>query len=202
MLDYIAAMTVLGHILMEGIALSLGLNPSYFADRYTQDPLILFRIFNYPPDTAPLDEKPRWGVGEHTDYGVLTILKQDDSGGLEVQGRSGWMEALPIPGTFVCNLGDMLDRMTGGWYRSTPHRVRNPTGRNRLSCPFFFDPQLLRQSAAHRFEHGSDRRQTRTLGRGERPRILRHLWRVFTGQGLQGFSGAGADGVVRGASER
>ena len=141
-LDYIAAMTALGHILMEGIALSLGLDPSYFADRYTQDPLILFRIFNYPPDTAPLDEKPRWGVGEHTDYGVLTILKQDDSGGLEVKGRSRWMEALPIAGTFVCNLGDMLDRMTGGWYRSTPHRVRNPTGRDRLSCPFFFDPNF------------------------------------------------------------
>ena len=102
----------------------------------------MFRIFNYPPDTAPLDLKPRWGVGEHTDYGVLTILKQDDSGGLEVKGRSGWMEALPIASTFVCNLGDMLDRMTGGWYRSTPHRVRNPTDRDRLSCPFFFDPNF------------------------------------------------------------
>lgn len=141
-LDYIAAMTELGHILMEGIALSLGLDPSYFADRYTQDPLILFRIFNYPPDTAPLGVKPRWGVGEHTDYGVLTILKQDDSRGLEVKGRSRWMEALPIAGTFVCNLGEMLDRMTGGWYRSTPHRVRNPTDRDRLSCPFFFDPNF------------------------------------------------------------
>jgi isopenicillin N synthase-like dioxygenase len=113
-LDYMAAMTVLGHRLMEGIALSLGLEASYFADRYTKDPLVLFRIFRYPCDTRPAENKPRWGVGEHTDYGVLTILKQDDAGGLQVKSRSRWIAAPPIAGTFLCNIGDMLDRMTGG----------------------------------------------------------------------------------------
>jgi isopenicillin N synthase-like dioxygenase len=138
-LDYISAMTALGHALMEGIGLSLGLEASYFHDRYTRDPLILFRIFNYPARQASSTE-PEWGVGEHTDYGLLTILKQDDVGGLQVKGPSGWIDAPPIPEAFVCNIGDMLDRMTGGFYRSTPHRVLNPGGRARLSFPFFFDP--------------------------------------------------------------
>ncbi len=141
-LDYMAAMTALGHRLMEGIALSLGLEAFYFADRYTKDPLILFRIFHYPRDTRPAENKPRWGVGEHTDYGVLTILKQDDTGGLQVKSRSRWIAAPPVAGTFLCNIGDMLDRMTGGRYRSTPHRVSSPTKSDRLSFPFFFDPNF------------------------------------------------------------
>lgn len=140
-LAYLAAMTRLGHTLMGGIALSLGLDESYFADRYTSDPLILFRIFNYPADAAA-DPEPRWGVGEHTDYGLLTILKQDDSGGLQVKSRASWIPAPPVPGSFVCNIGDMLDRMTGGRYRSTPHRVKNVSRRDRLSFPFFFDPNF------------------------------------------------------------
>jgi len=137
-LEYMAAMTELGHALMRGVALSLGLDESYFAEHYTGDPLILFRIFNYPAQSAATG----WGVGEHTDYGLLTILKQDESGGLQVKSQSRWIEAHPIPGSFVCNIGDMLDRLTGGLYRSTPHRVRNVSGRDRLSFPFFFDPNF------------------------------------------------------------
>jgi isopenicillin N synthase-like dioxygenase len=135
-LDYMAKLTSLGHCLMAGLALSLGLDEAYFAKHGTADPLILFRIFNYPPPRDPA----LWGVGEHTDYGLLTILLQDDTGGLEVKSRSGWVCAPPVPGSFVCNIGDMLDRMTGGVFRSTPHRVRNSAPRDRLSFPFFFDP--------------------------------------------------------------
>jgi isopenicillin N synthase-like dioxygenase len=142
-LNYLAALTDVGHALMRGISLSLGLQESYFADRYTGDPLILFRIFNYPagPKTATAGA-PSWGVGEHTDYGLLTILKQDDVGGLQVKSRRGWIEAPPLPGSFICNLGDMLDRMTRGLYRSTPHRVLNTAGRDRLSFPLFYDPNF------------------------------------------------------------
>jgi isopenicillin N synthase-like dioxygenase len=142
-LAYMGALTQLGHTLMAGIALSLGLAESYFADRYTGEPLILFRIFNYPYSAASVeDPEPRWGVGEHTDYGLLTILKQDDTGGLQTKSKSGWINAPPIANSFVCNIGDMLDRMTGGLYRSTPHRVRNTRPCDRLSFPFFFDPNF------------------------------------------------------------
>ena len=138
-LEYMAALTGLGHRLVAGLALSLGMPESYFADRYTAEPLTLFRIFNYPPPPDP----ELWGVGEHTDYGLLTILLQDEVGGLEVRSRSRWVPAPPVPGSFVCNIGDMLDRMTRGLLRSTPHRVRNPAARNRMSFPFFFDPNYF-----------------------------------------------------------
>lgn len=136
-LRYMDAVTQVGHLVMEAIALSLGLPASYFRDRLTADPLILFRIFHYPPQ---LPAEGQWGVGEHTDYGLLTILRQDSVGGLQVRSAGQWVDAPPIDGTFVCNIGDMLDRMTGGLYRSTPHRVLNSSGRRRLSFPLFFDP--------------------------------------------------------------
>ena len=140
-LEYMDRMTRLGHAVMEGIALSLGLNDSYFADRYTGEPLILFRVFNYPAEPDYVVDDRSWGVGEHTDYGLLTMLKQDRTAGLEVRSKSGWIEANPIPNSFICNIGDMLDRMTGGIYRSTAHRVKSPA-QDRLSFPFFFDPNF------------------------------------------------------------
>jgi isopenicillin N synthase-like dioxygenase len=134
-LAHLDAMTSLGHTLMRGLALGLGLDAGWFEENLTGDPTILFRIFRYPP--SPGDD---WGVGEHTDYGLLTILRQDDRGGLEVRGATGWVEAPPIPSSFVCNLGDMLERITAGRYRSTPHRVRNTSPHDRVSFAFFFDP--------------------------------------------------------------
>src|ERR1700743_1727147 len=136
-LAYLDALASLGQAVLAGVALSLDLDPGYFATGYTADPTILFRIFHYPP--SPLRASD-WGVGEHTDYGLITLLAQDDSGGLEVAAPEGWIDAPPVPGTLVCNIGDMLDRLTGGWYRSTPHRVRNLSGHGRLSFPFFLDP--------------------------------------------------------------
>jgi isopenicillin N synthase-like dioxygenase len=135
-LSYLDALTSLGQAVLRGVALSLGLEAGYFAAGYTADPTILFRIFHYPPSSP----RGGWGVGEHTDYGLLTLLAQDDNGGLQIATPEGWIDAPPIPGTLVCNIGDMLDRLTGGWYRSTPHRVRNLSGRDRLSFPFFLDP--------------------------------------------------------------
>lgn len=137
-LDYMNQVTEVGHLVIKGIALSLGLDANYFNDRYTKDPLILFRIFHYPYQAQTDTEL--WGVGEHTDYGLLTILKQDKNGGLQVKSKGQWIDAPPIENTFICNIGDMLDKMTGGLYRSTPHRVLNTSGKNRLSFPLFFDP--------------------------------------------------------------
>jgi isopenicillin N synthase-like dioxygenase len=138
-LEYIDALTGLGHTVMRGVSLSLGLDADYFDERYTHDPLILFRIFHYPP-LADSQSAEQWSVGEHTDYGLLTILRQDTAGGLQVKSQAEWIDAPPVPGSFVCNIGDMLERITGGLYRSTPHRVRNVSGAGRLSFPFFFDP--------------------------------------------------------------
>lgn len=134
-LRFMAEATSSAHAIMEGIALSLGLDAHYFRRTYTADPTLLFRVFEYP---AGDDES--WGVGEHTDYGLLTLLAQDENGGLQVKTPNGWIEAPPIEGALVCNIGDMLDRLTGGVYRSTPHRVRNVSGKSRISFPFFFDP--------------------------------------------------------------
>jgi isopenicillin N synthase-like dioxygenase len=138
-LDYLKAMTKVGHAVMRGIALSLDMEPETIRNRWTYKPTILFRVFHYPPLAAQLQNQT-WSVGEHTDYGLLTLLRQDQTGGLQVKTDGGWIDAPPIPGTFVCNLGDMLDRVTGGHYRSTPHRVFNSGTSGRLSFPFFFDP--------------------------------------------------------------
>lgn len=135
---YMAALTRLGHSLMEAVALSLGLPRAFFRERFTAAPFTPFRLFWYPHDPAP---EGSWGVGRHTDYGVLTLLAQDDSGGLQVQNKAGeWIDAPPVDGTFVVNIGDMLETWTSGRYRATPHRVVKQTARDRLSAPFFFDP--------------------------------------------------------------
>ena len=134
-LSWIAEMTRLGHLVLELVGLGLGLSADWFQNNLTADPTVLFRIFHYPA-TGP----GQWGVAEHTDYGLLTLLLQDDCGGLQVKGRAGWVDVAPVANTFVCNIGDMLERMTGGRYRSTAHRVHNTSGRDRLSFPFFIDP--------------------------------------------------------------
>jgi isopenicillin N synthase-like dioxygenase len=138
-LAYLDALTGVARAVLRGVALSLDLPAEHFA-AYTAEPTVLFRIFHYPP--APPDSDD-WGVGEHTDYGLLTLLAQDENGGLQVRtAGAAWIDAPPIPGTFVCNIGDMLARLSGGEYRSTPHRVRNTSGNERLSYPFFFDPDF------------------------------------------------------------
>jgi isopenicillin N synthase-like dioxygenase len=154
-LRYMNATTQAAQALIAGVALSLGLDDDYFARHYTADPTILFRIFRYPAAPAGDRAADEWGVGEHTDYGLLTLLAQDEHGGLQVRTDSGWIDAPPLPGTLICNIGDMLDRLTGGWYRSTPHRVLNRSSVDRLSFPLFFDPALaaairpLPQHAVH-----------------------------------------------------
>lgn len=138
--EWLDANRLVADAVMRGIALALGLRHDWFEQNLTADPTVLFRIFHYPalPDNATAVEL---GVGEHTDYGLITLLAQDDRGGLEVRTPDGrWLEVPPEPTTLVCNLGDMLDRLTEGRYRSTPHRVRNTSGRSRLSFPYFFDP--------------------------------------------------------------
>ncbi|CAL8095654.1 unnamed protein product [Orchesella dallaii] len=144
-LQYMNAMEQLGHALMRGLAIGLGLDEKYFQNSFGKDPTLLFRIFNYPPSS----QKVGWGVGEHTDYGFLTILKTDNNPGLEVLSPTlKWIEVPFIPNTFIINIGDQLEIATNGLLKATPHRVRIQREENRLSWPFFFDPDwdaLLRR---------------------------------------------------------
>ena len=104
----------------------------------TADPTPLFRIFRYPPH--PPDGADLWGVAEHSDYGLLTLLAHDGTAGLQVKVGDEWIDAPHDPQLIICNLGDMLDRLTAGRYRSTPHRARNSSVADRYSLPFFLDP--------------------------------------------------------------
>ncbi len=134
-LQWMEQVAALGQAVLGGIALGLGLERDWFAQHLTADPTVLFRVFHYPPgDTAS------WGVGEHTDYGLITLLAQDSHGGLQVRSGDRWLDVPADPYAFVVNIGDMLERMTGGAYRSNPHRVRNLSGADRLSFPLFLDP--------------------------------------------------------------
>jgi isopenicillin N synthase-like dioxygenase len=139
-LEWLDRMRPLADALMRAIAVGLDLPVTWFEEHATAEPTQLFRIFHYPAmdDNA---SSPEHGVGEHSDYGLLTLLLQDDCGGLQVRTPSGdWLNVPAEPDVLVCNIGDMLDKLTEGRYRSTPHRVRNTSGRSRLSFPYFFDP--------------------------------------------------------------
>ncbi len=134
-LRWIDEVAALGAALLRGIALGLGIDERWFEAHLTGDPTVLFRVFHYPPGDAD-----GWGVGEHTEYGLITLLAQDHHGGLQVRSNGEWIDVPADPYVFVVNVGDMLDRMTRGRYRSDPHRVRNLSGQDRMSFPLFLDP--------------------------------------------------------------
>ncbi|MEM1383068.1 MAG: 2-oxoglutarate and iron-dependent oxygenase domain-containing protein [Pseudomonadota bacterium] len=127
------------HHLMRGFALGLGLAPEFFL-RTASRPLSRASFVYYPVQDAAAGAD-QFGVGPHTDFGVLTVLCQDQVGGLQVQTAQGeWIHAPPIAGTLIVNVADLLARWTDGAFKSTPHRVVNASGRERLSLVLAFDP--------------------------------------------------------------
>ncbi|WP_232281096.1 isopenicillin N synthase family dioxygenase [Novosphingobium nitrogenifigens] len=128
-----------GQRLLRGVALALGVADDFFVGKYAK-PLQRTQAVYYPPH--PEDhEGELFGVAPHTDYGCITLLWQDDVGGLEVLDRQGrWIDAPPIPGTLVINIGDLLQRWSNNRYFSNQHRVTNRSGRERLSIATFYDP--------------------------------------------------------------
>jgi isopenicillin N synthase-like dioxygenase len=141
--EYYAALRGLAGQVTHAIAVALELPEDYF-DAWFTHPMVILSPLHYPPqrvpDTGEITEA-RIGAGAHSDYGCVTLLAQDDRGGLQVRNAAGrWIGAMPIPGTFVVNLGDMLARWTNDLFPATLHRVVNASGADRYSIPFFFDP--------------------------------------------------------------
>jgi isopenicillin N synthase-like dioxygenase len=139
-------MLTLGKKILSALAIALNMDETFFDDKF-EHPLSVLRFLHYPPrprsnDPHNTQEAPI-GAGAHTDYGCITILWQDEIGGLQVQDIHGnWIDAPPIDGTFVINIGNMMARWSNNRYQSTPHRVYSPDGAERYSIPFFVEPDF------------------------------------------------------------
>jgi isopenicillin N synthase-like dioxygenase len=137
----------LGRRLLAPIARTIGLAENYFDDKVNLGNSVL-RVIHYPP--MPPEPTPSVRAGAHEDINVITLLLGAEEPGLEVLSRKGeWLPINPAPGSLVCNVGDMLQRLTNRRLRSTTHRVVNPprerASKARYSLPFFlhFNPDLL-----------------------------------------------------------
>lgn len=140
-LAFMAAMDRVGLAVLRALALGLGQRMELFDDAVLPrgDPHL--KIIRYPaqPADAPSDQ----GVGMHHDSGLVSFVLQDDVGGLQVDLGHGIVDATPLPGSYVMNLGEMLQAATNGYLRATKHRVVSPpAGRERLSVAYFFHPRL------------------------------------------------------------
>ncbi|CAM0909565.1 unnamed protein product [Alopecurus aequalis] len=140
--NYASLLRDLSRKIMRGIALALGAPSDAFEGATAGDPFWYLRLIGYPVSTdIPQEQRTDTGCGAHTDYGLLTLVNQDDDiCALEVRNLSGeWIQAKPIPGTFVCNIGDMLEVWSNGIYQPTLHRVFNNSLRYRVSVAFFYE---------------------------------------------------------------
>ncbi|XP_030450532.1 jasmonate-induced oxygenase 2-like [Syzygium oleosum] len=136
--EYAQEVEKLAYKLMGLIAQSLGLPASRF-DEFFKDQTSFIRLNHYPPCPAP---HLALGLGRHKDMGALTILAQDDVGGLEVKRKSDeeWVFVKPIPDAFVINVGDIIQVWSNETYESVEHRVTVNSEKERFSIPFFFNP--------------------------------------------------------------
>jgi isopenicillin N synthase-like dioxygenase len=152
---YFAAMEALAYKMLPGFAAALGLPPTFFEADFRQ-PMMILKPNHYPPQEIT-DETEMIGVGGHCDGGGFTILWQDNQGGLEIRNKSGeWVGVPPIEGTFVINIGNMLQRWTNGRFSSTEHRVINRYGADRYSIAFFADPNYFTSISAVVDKTGND----------------------------------------------
>lgn len=127
--------------LMRAWAESLGAEPDVFDDAFARNPSTLIKIVRYPGKDEP---EPQQGVGAHKDFGVLTLLYvEEGKGGLQVEKDGDWIDAPPVEGAFVVNIGELLEVATDGYLKATVHRVVSPRGgEDRISVPFFYAPAL------------------------------------------------------------
>jgi isopenicillin N synthase-like dioxygenase len=142
LLPFIAAMHDLALDLVRALALSLGQPEHHFDPTFAVDATSHLKVIRYPGRAVDAGGRAQ-GVGAHKDYGYLAVLLQDDVGGLQVAGGDGFVDARAVADAFVCNIGEMFEVATRGYYRATVHRVVSPPpGRERISVPYFFAPRL------------------------------------------------------------
>ncbi|KAL4923884.1 Fe(2+)/2-oxoglutarate-dependent oxygenase encD [Aspergillus undulatus] len=144
-MEYYNALFELAKDIFEILALTMDYNGDFFAP-LTDGALTMLRYLHYPPQ--PVNgkaEKERGkdkekGTGAHRDYSCITLLLQDDVGGLEVLDEESqvWLNVKPTPSAYVVNLGNTFSKLTNENYKSALHRVINKSGRERYSIPFFF----------------------------------------------------------------
>ena len=138
---YFETCVELGRELLRVFALALDVDTEYFAGRFDHT-MARGSALYYPPQPAEMGED-QFGIGPHTDWGVLTLLYQDDVGGLQVRGRDGkWLAAHPIADTYVVNVGDCLERWTNKHFLSNEHRALNTSSRIRQALVTFVDPDF------------------------------------------------------------
>ncbi len=139
--EYHAAMLNLGLALLRAFATSLQMPKNYFEDKFVC-PMAQIRMLRYPPQ--PYMDKRAMGAGEHTDFGWITMIAQDEHLGLQVLGRDNrWIDIHPLPHSFVVNSGDLMTRWTNDLYTATFHRVINLNDIDRYSVAFFMDPDYF-----------------------------------------------------------
>ncbi len=132
--NYYQAAIDLGRRLFGGFALALGLDENHFEPHLTK-PTSQLRLIHYPANERE-DGTSNWGIGPHTDFECFTILHSTQPG-LQVQNSAQqWIDAPPVPGAFVVNIGDMLEAWSNGRFVATGHRVLK-TPRERYSFPLF-----------------------------------------------------------------
>jgi isopenicillin N synthase-like dioxygenase len=139
LLGYLNQVTELAIRLLQALAESVGQSPDVFAPIYTPAPSQRLKVIRYP---ARADTGGDQGCGPHKDSGFLTVLLQDPVGGLQVELEGKWIDAPPVPGTFVINIGELLELASDGYFRADVHRVVTPKGGDRLSVAFFFGANL------------------------------------------------------------
>jgi len=138
MLELIAALERTARDVLSALAISLGLPRERFV---TEEELayLVIKLIHYQPLA---ESEARTGVAPHVDFSWITLLLQDDTGGLEIRDADGkWFVVPPIPGTLVVNVGEIMEFATRGYYPAAPHRVINGA-RSRISLPFFLNPDL------------------------------------------------------------
>jgi isopenicillin N synthase-like dioxygenase len=136
-------MSSVGMELLRGISVSLGLPEDHFDEPFGNEPAWMGKLVHYVGGVV--EAAGNQGVGSHADYGFVTLLLQDEVGGLEVlpPGTTEWAPVEPVPGALVVNLGEMLEVATEGFLAATIHRVKAPPpGVDRYSVPFFWSPRL------------------------------------------------------------